>query len=203
MTFAEFITEYVLPAAAPASAVSSPSTIDRHPYNEIVNKNFDAFSILIVENLKLLIADKPVVLELLSSSLIIRSGDGKKIAPKDLYDPHIPEFQLLLPESVFPLAGLYSDVHLIALRSLGMHTSLSCHAIVKAASVVESCSNRVMTEELDQEAFQVARKRGEEILKYIDRRAVELLKEADAEGYSEFSTLSGLLKASKVTLHHT
>jgi sacsin len=97
------------------------------------------------------------------------SGDGGGTELKrvgELYDPEVPELRALLGAHCFPSAEFRTPSALVALRSLGLRTSLSKKGVLDSAMSVQDLSRT-------DEAAAVARAR--RLLKFVDMHSQTLL----------------------------
>ena len=52
------------------------------------------------------------LIECLSSTAFVLNSNDKRLPPRDLYDPTVHEFQMLLPIESFPSKSIYEDIHI-------------------------------------------------------------------------------------------
>lgn len=105
--------------------------------------------------------------------------------PGDLYDPRDAELVSLLPDHAFPAADFHREDVLVYLTMLGLRGTLDWSGIVSCASAIADISSRESSD------IENKRRRGESLLKFLDRNATTLLVPPAMEPPQRRSSSSG------------
>lgn len=113
-----------------------------------LDSKMDDVSVFILSNMSTIERDSgPDAVSILGQTAFVLVASGKRLPPKDLYDPSVNEFRLLLSPNLFPCSSIYSHPHFTTLRRLGLNTSFSTSAIIKAASNIEAAVNHYLSQD--------------------------------------------------------
>jgi hypothetical protein len=113
-----------------------------------LDSKIDDVSVFVLNNISTIECDSGQdALSIIGQTAFIRVASGKRLPPKDLYDPSVNEFRLLLSPNLFPSSSVYNHAHFSTLRRLGLNISFSATAIIKAASSIEAAVNHYLSQD--------------------------------------------------------
>ena len=131
----------------------SGSVVQQIKLGQLYSK-IDELSVFILNNISTIERESgPDSLSVLGQTAFVRVASGKRLPPKDLYDPAVHEFRLLLSPNLFPSPEVYNNANIATLRRLGLNTSFSSAAIIKAASAIEAAVNHYLSQDPPDEAY--------------------------------------------------
>ena len=155
----------------------------------------DALAVDALGSLGTLTKENPTLGESLGSCPFVRTSAGRLAAPSSLFDPS-PLLQSLLPEELFPCPRLFSTPQLLlALKQLGLRTSVNCAGVILAARAVQASldQSRSLQPECDEKSVCMKRTlaRAAALLKYMEVNVEELLLEADPQVFAAVASGEG------------
>jgi sacsin len=164
---------------------------------ELYDARDSAIATMLLSLAQLLRDDKAFASKLALTNFVPSAGNAAFLCkPSELLDPRVPELVEVLDSHFFPADALCTPETLSALHGVGLKTSLSWDGIVKCAISIQTVSEENMVD---------ARRRGQSLLRFLDREAPQLLQQGSPkkEGLNILARLMGPSKEEEAQRAHT